>query len=283
VITDGPDVLVAATDAILQTHGQFGIAGIHIEGPHIALQRKGTHSSQWIRPLDNTTLSCVEKLRLQNVPVLITVAPEAMKAGEVANLVKMGAVVSIGHTNATSEQTQQTLDEGAQLFTHLFNAMSQIENREPNVVGTAINSDQYCSIIVDGLHVDLDIVGLATRARPVADRMIIVTDAMATVGGSDEFELYGNKVHLKDGRLLNSEGSLAGAHTTILQELSNMVLKVGVALEDALKMATSNPATLMGMQGTIGCLETEKPENLLLIDPTLAQLDIYKPSSISNA
>lgn len=274
VITDGPDVLADACDAILETYGQFGIVGIHIEGPHIAVERKGTHNSHWIRPLDSNTLSHVSKLREHNIPVLITIAPEMMKPGQVESLVKMGAVVSVGHSNATSAQTKRTLDEGAQLFTHLFNAMSQIENREPNVVGTAINSSQYCSIIVDGIHVDLDIVGLATRARPVPDRMIIVTDAMATVGGSDAFVLYGNEVHLKDGRLLNSEGSLAGAHTTILQEIFNMVHKVGIPLEDTLKMATRNPATLMGLGDSIGKLEVGMPDDVLIIEPSLSSLEV---------
>lgn len=280
VITDGPDVLTAACDAILESNGQFGIAGIHIEGPHIAVERKGTHKSHWIRPFDDHTLSCVSKLRENDIPVLITIAPEAMEPGQVANLVKMGAIVSIGHSNATSAQTNQTLDEGAQLFTHLFNAMSQIENREPNVVGTAINSSKYCSIIVDGLHVDLDIVGLATRARPVADRMIIVTDAMPTVGGSDEFVLYGNKIQLENGRLINSEGSLAGAHTTILEEISNIVQKVGVPFEDALKMATSNPATLMGLDDTIGKITTGMTNKVLLIEPNLSSLEVVNLASV---
>lgn len=280
VITDGPDVLSAACDAVLESYGQFGIAGIHIEGPHIAVERKGTHNSHWIRPLDSNTLSCISKLCENAVPVLITVAPEMMKPGDVESLVKMGAVVSIGHSNATSVQTKQALTEGATLFTHLFNAMSQIENREPNVVGTAINSTQYCSIIVDGRHVDFDIVGLATRARPVPDRMIIVTDAMATVGGSDEFVLYGKKVHLKNGRLLNSEGSLAGAHTTILEEISNMVHRVGISLESALRMATRNPAVLMNLGNSIGKLKVGVSDKALLIEPSLSKVDVVNLSSL---
>lgn len=280
VITDSPDVLTAACDAIIESFGQFGIAGIHIEGPHIAIERKGTHKPKWIRPFDDHTLSCVTKLREKNIPVLITVAPEAMEPGQVENLVKLGAVVSIGHSNASAAQTKQVLAEGAQLFTHLFNAMSQIENREPNVVGAAINSSQYCSIIVDGLHVDLDIVGLATRARPVDDRMIIVTDAMPTVGGSNEFVLYGNKIHLEEGRLINDEGSLAGAHTTIPEEIRNYVQKVGIPLEDVLKMATSNPAALMGLNGSVGELKSGMSDKVVLIEPDLSDAKAVNLASI---
>lgn len=282
VITDSPTVLSDACEAVIGSIGQLGIEGIHIEGPHIAIERKGTHKSQWIRPFDDHTRACITKLRSHKVPVLITVAPEAMRPGQVADLVKMGVVVSIGHSNATAAQTKQTLSEGARLFTHLFNAMSQIENREPNVVGTAINSAQYCSFIADGLHVDLDILGMATRARPVADRMILVSDAMPTVGGSSEFILYGKKIHLENGRLINDEGSLAGAHTTIFEGIRNMVQKVGIPLESALKMATHNPAVLMGVENTVGNLRAGSKEPMLLIDPDLsgieiANLDTWRP------
>jgi len=275
VITDGPEVLDAACDAILECYGTLGIAGIHIEGPHIALERKGTHESQWIRPFDERTLSHVRRLRNAGIPVLITVAPEVMQAGQVAVLVDMGAVVSIGHSNATSNQTKQTMAEGAQLFTHLFNAMSQMENREPNVVGTAINSNRYCSVIVDGLHVDLDMIGLAVRARPLADRMIIVTDAMATVGGDDEFVLYGDTIKLTDGRLINAEGSLAGAHITMLEELRNMVEVVGVPLEEALRMVTTNPAALMGLTGGLGEVKVGMPAEFLLISSDMKSLTVF--------
>lgn len=275
VITDAPEVLEAACDAILECIGKFGIAGIHIEGPHLAIERKGTHKSHWIRPFDAHTYNQIERLRARDIPVLITLAPETMQPGQVASLVALGAVVSIGHTNATAAQTKQTLAEGAQLFTHLFNAMSQIENRALNVVGTAINSDQYCSIIVDGLHVDLGLVGLATRARPVADRMIIVSDAMPTVGGDAEFMLYGNTVKLHEGRLVNNEGSLAGAHITMLEELHNMVHKVGVPLQDALRMTTSNPATLMGFKD-IGRITPNMRADLLLLDPDLKFLSVLE-------
>ncbi|MEE9428038.1 MAG: N-acetylglucosamine-6-phosphate deacetylase [Paracoccaceae bacterium] len=275
VITDGPGTLVKACDAVLQSHRKFGVAGIHIEGPHIALERKGTHKSRWIRPFDDHTLAQVTRMRKAKIPVLITVAPEAVQPGDIATLVKLGAVVSIGHSNADSAQTEAALAEGAQLFTHLFNAMSQIESRALNVVGTAINSDRYCSIIADEHHVALELIGLAVRARPKADRMIIVTDAMPTVGGPDEFELYGTRVKLDGGKLINQEGSLAGAHVTLLQELSNMVHKIGVPLETALRMVTTNPASLMGIADTIGVLKPDLAANLMVLQPDLGSVSEF--------
>ncbi len=276
VITDEPATMVAATSAVIENHGNFGVAGLHIEGPHIAIERKGTHKSQWIRPLDDTTLNQLKRLQSANIPTLITVAPEAMQPGDIARLVQLGAVVSLGHSNANATRTQAALDEGATLFTHLFNAMSQIENREPNIVGTAINSDCYCSVIVDGVHVDLGIVGMAVRARPLPDRMIIVSDAMPTVGGSGEFELYENTVKLVDGKLINQEGSLAGAHTTQFEELRNMVQKIGIPPETALRMVTQNPARAMGLGDSIGSLKPGQPADLVLIEPDFSAITPLK-------
>jgi len=272
VISDSPEVLAAACDAIIKNIGTMGIAGIHIEGPHIALERKGTHNSRWIRPFDAHSLTQITRLRRRNIPVLLTVAPEALKKGEVAKLAAMGVVVSIGHSNANAALAAQAIAEGARLFTHLFNAMSQIESRDPNVVGTAINSDCYCSIIADGVHVAPELLRLATRARPVENRMILVSDAMPTVGGAASFALYGEVIRLESGRLINSEGALAGAHITLLEEIHNMVHLVGQPLEQVLRMATGNPASLMQLSPAIGHIAIGQQADLIVIDKTLTKL-----------
>jgi N-acetylglucosamine-6-phosphate deacetylase len=247
VITDAPEVLDAACDAILESAGQNGIAGIHIEGPHISVARHGTHAIKYIRPLDARTIERVRQLRSHDITTLITLAPEAVRPGQIADLVTTGAVVSLGHSDATAAQTRAALAEGAQLFTHVFNAMSPMQNREPGVTGAAINSDAYCSIICDGIHVSGEMVGLAIRARPTPGRMIIVSDAMSTVGGPDSLELYGDVIHLKQGRLINSSGSLAGAHTTMAKSIGYLVTTLDIPLETALRMAITNPARLMGL------------------------------------
>ena len=264
VITDAPEVLEAAVNAVLECFGDYGIAGIHIEGPHIALARKGTHKPSFIRPLDARTIAQLKRLRARNIPVLLTLAPEAATPAQVAEITAMGVTVSLGHTNATAAEAEALLAAGATLFTHLFNAMSQMENRAPGVVGAAINSRAYTSIIADGQHVDPSMLALACRARPVANRMILVTDAMPTVGGPDHFELYGGTVFLKDGRLINPQGTLAGAHTTIMDGIATLQ-NVGISLEDALQMATSNPAALMGLEAQVGGLVGAAFEDTLLL------------------
>ena len=268
VITDAPDVMLAACDAVAQVHGTQGVMGIHIEGPHISMARRGTHGGEFIRPLDDETLNAVQRLCNLKIPVLITVAPEAVKPGQISALVKMGAVVSIGHSDCDGQAVQAALKEGAAAFTHLFNAMSPMLARAPGATGTAINSSAYCSLICDGIHVADGMVGLAVRARPVADRMILISDAMATVGGRDCFELYGKTIKLIDGMLVNDEGTLAGAHTTMARALARMVGHVGVPLGAALRMAITNPARLLGLGSQFSLLGADI-DDLVLLDADL--------------
>ena len=246
VITDAPEVLDRAVSATIAARGSKGLLGLHIEGPHLSIPRRGTHASDWVRPFETATLDHVRRLQAAGVFVKVTVAPESVTPAQVALLETAGAVVSIGHSDATAEDIRALLAAGASCFTHLFNAMSPMLNRAPGVTGACINSAAYAGIICDGIHVADEMVGLAIRARPVAGRMFLVSDAMSTVGGSDHFTLYGQQVWLKDGRLVNSAGSLAGAHVTMAEGVQRLITVVGTTPETALDMAVSAPARLIG-------------------------------------
>lgn len=247
VITDRPEVLAQAVEAAIAAKDVQGIAGLHIEGPHISVARRGTHAAAFVRPMDAVTMDHVARLRSAGIAVMITVAPEAVTSEQIGELSALGAVVSLGHSDSSFEATNQCLAAGASCFTHLFNAMSQMVNRAPGVVGAAINSTAYAGFICDGQHVADEMLALALRARPVADRMFLVSDAMPTVGGPDSFEIYGQTITLQHGQLLNQEGSLAGAHVTQLEGVARLVGKLGIAPEAALRMAITVPARLMGL------------------------------------
>lgn len=268
VITDLADVTDRAADAALATMDEPGIIGLHIEGPHIAMARRGTHSPDLVRPLDARTIATVTRLRDAGVPVMITLAPEAVSLDQIAHLVKLGAVVSLGHTDATAEMMEAAFGAGASCATHLFNAMSPMLGREPGAVGAVINSTCYSGIICDGHHVADQMVGLAIRARPLPDRMFLVSDAMATVGGPAHFNLYGQDITLKDGRLVNAEGSLAGAHVTQAEGVKRLVDHTGTSLTTALRMATSVPAACIGRL-QVGGLEGRPTEDVILLDDDL--------------
>jgi N-acetylglucosamine-6-phosphate deacetylase len=202
---------------------------------------------------------------------MITVAPEAVSLDQIREMAEIGVIVSLGHTDATAEQAMAAFQAGAGCVTHLFNAMSQIQNRAPGVVGAAINSDVYAGIICDGHHVADSLVGMAIRARPVPDRMFLVSDAMPTVGGSPAFTLYGQTISLDNGRLVNNEGSLAGAHVTMFQAVRRLVSHTGTSLETALRMGTSIPrAVLKGDDTPSRCLTGRSVDDILVLKNDLS-------------
>ena len=170
IITDAPPVLSRAVDAVIAARGEPGLLGLHIEGPHLSIARRGTHAAEHIRPFDATTLAHIRRLRSEGIFVKITVAPESVTPAQVRQITATGAVVSIGHSDATAAETRALLDAGATCFTHLFNAMSPMLHRAPGVTGACINSTAYAGIICDGIHVADEMIGLASRARPVAGR-----------------------------------------------------------------------------------------------------------------
>lgn len=287
VITDAPQVLARAVDAILAAQAEAdpdrSLLGLHIEGPHLSIPRRGTHAAEYVRPFDATTLAHIQRLRAAGLFVKITLAPESATPQDVARIAGTGAVVSIGHSDATAEETRALLDAGATCFTHLFNAMSPMLNRAPGVTGACINSSAYAGIICDGIHVADEMVGLAIRARPLPGRMFLVSDAMCTVGGSDHFRLYGQDIWLKDGRLVNAEGSLAGAHVTMAEGLRRLIAQVGIPSETALDMATAAPARLLD-RPDLATPEHRSTADLLLLDAdwgvagTVAELMSTQPA-----
>lgn len=250
VITDSADIIEAAGEAALAVMDDPRIGGLHIEGPHIAPERRGTHAPKHIRPLDDTTVGLVERLRARGLRVMITLAPELANPGLFARLVGSGAVVSGGHSAATAAQTRAALGAGLGCFTHLYNAMPPMASRAPGILGAALDTDVPAGIIVDGIHVDWTMLRIALR-RP--GPTFVVSDAMATVGGPDHFTLYGQTIAVKDGALFNSEGSLAGAHIDMRTSLANLVTHVGLPLAKALPMVDDIPRRVMGLPpATIG-------------------------------
>ncbi|CUH51421.1 N-acetylglucosamine-6-phosphate deacetylase [Shimia marina] len=246
VITDRAEVLEDAANAMIAAEGMNGVIGLHIEGPHISEPRKGTHEARFIRPLDDRTMAVVTHLRDIDIPVMITLAPESATLDQISALAKTGAVVSLGHTDATAAQVNAAIAAGASCATHLFNAMSPMTSRAPGAVGAIINSTVFAGIIADGYHVDDSMVGLTIRARPEPDRMMLVSDSMPTIGGPDHFTLYGHDVTLRDGRLINREGTLAGAHITQARGVQRLIHNIGLSPEAALRMAITTPATCIG-------------------------------------
>ena len=277
LITDTPDRLEQAAEAMIAAKDLNGILGLHIEGPHIAIACRGAHSAEFIRPFDHQTLAIVERLRSKDIFVMITLAPEAATPDDISSLSNMGAVVSLGHSNANLQQTETAISHGALSFTHLFNAMPPLINRDPGIVTAGINSQCYTGIIGDGYHVDDALLKLAIRARPVNDRVFIVSDSMPTIGGPHQFDLYGQTILLKNGRLINSEGSLAGAHITMSETVERFITQLGIEPSEVFKMAVTVPAEL------IGRYDLAKIDGRLISDLILLSPEFEYKSSLQDA
>lgn len=248
LITCETERMRKAASAARDAWGMDGFLGLHIEGPHLNVLRKGTHNPALIRPMEDTSLAVLEELRSAGIPVMLTLAPETVPPEIIRRIADMGVIVSAGHSAATAAEAHAGLEAGVSCFTHLYNAMPPMTSREPGIVGAAINSEAYAGIIVDGHHVDWSMVTLACRARPRPDRMFMVSDAMATIGGPDHFELYGETISVRDGALINKAGSLAGAHVDLATCLANAVHHVGLTLDEAYRMAAIIPRDVMRIE-----------------------------------
>ncbi len=245
-ITDTPAMMEKAVYAIEEglKQGLKGLIGGHFEGPFLNKEKKGTHRIDYIRKPANADLNLFLSAHLGKS--LFTLAPENVDASFIAALHKKGFKIAAGHTMASKEDMIKAYQSGLSGVTHLYNAMPPLQGREPSVIGSCAALGLYSGIIVDGIHSDDFSLQLAYKAIG-AERLMLVTDSMHTIGVDHikEFTLMGQKVFVKDGRLINENGSLAGAHITMEQSVKNAVSLMGASVEDALKMAISTPANFM--------------------------------------
>ena len=270
LITDDLAVVgraIAAVDEAIRV-GIPGVLGIHLEGPYLNPERKGAHDGSKLRRLD---LGGVPLLTSpQRGRTLVTLAPEVTDPGAIEALIAAGAIVSAGHTNGTSTTIEASFRRGVRGVTHLFNAMSQLVSRAPGVVGATLNSpDCYAGLIVDGRHVDPEVLKIALRCRPL-DRYMLVTDAMPCVGSSsDTFVLQGRTVRVRDGVCVDDNGTLSGAALDMATAVRNAVTMLGLGIEDAVRMASEYPARFLGLDKQIGRVHPGFRANLVVMNDRL--------------
>lgn len=221
--------------------GAPGFLGLHLEGPHLDPRRKGAHDPALIRPMADEDLARLCDAAAALPSLMVTLAPEAASPAQIATLRRAGAVVSLGHTDCTANAASAAMDAGATCVTHLFNAMSQLGNRQPGLVGAALTRAVHCGLIADGIHVAPEAIRVAMAANPAG--LFLVSDCMALAGSElDSFTLGGRQILRRDGRLTLQDGTLAGADLTLPQAIGFMVGTIGVPPEVAFAMATSRPA-----------------------------------------
>lgn len=249
LITDTPARVAAAIEAVAQAidQGVAGIIGLHIEGPHLSVARKGAHDAALIRPMQDTDLNLLLDAAKRLPHLMVTVAPESVTTSQIKTLTDAGVVISLGHTDAPYEDCRAANKAGASCVTHLFNAMSQLAGRAPGLVGAALETGSlHAGLIADGIHVSAASIRIALQAKQGPAAVFLVTDAMATAGSEiTEFSLNGRTIYRRDGRLTLQDGTLAGADLDMPTALRFMVNTVGVSTDTALTMATSAPAQVI--------------------------------------
>jgi N-acetylglucosamine-6-phosphate deacetylase len=245
---------VMAAGAEAARAGVPGFLGLHLEGPHLSIARKGAHDPALIRPMDEADLVALVNGR-RNLPnLLTTVAAETVTPNQITRLREGGLVISIGHSDAGYDVVRTAMDAGATMVTHLFNAQSQLGNRDPGVVGAALDLGTVSAgLIADGIHVHAASLGVALRAKRGPGHVFLVTDAMSITGTDwESFELTGQTVYRKDGALRLANGTLAGADLTMIDAVTYVHRTIGVPLEEALRMASLYPAEALGVEGERG-------------------------------
>ncbi|RJT42554.1 N-acetylglucosamine-6-phosphate deacetylase [Mesorhizobium waimense] len=256
LITDTPAITAAAVAAGAEAARQKvpGFLGMHLEGPHLSVARKGAHDPALIRPMTDIDLAALIAARKELPVLLTTIAPESVEPSRVAALAKAGIVVSLGHSDTGYTRAHAFAGAGATVVTHLFNAMSQIGNREPGLAGAAIDTGTlFAGIIADGIHVDPATMAIALRAKQGPGKIVLVTDAMATIGTDmTSFTLNGRTIYRKDGSLRLADGTLAGADLDMISAVRYVHRVVGLDLSEALRMASLYPAQAIGQSHRLG-------------------------------
>jgi len=256
VISDSLNVLKRCTTTISEEiENNKSLLGVHIEGPFFNVKYRGVHQKQYINTINSDYLNLFENLK--DFPVMLTLAPECISTKQLKHLKSLGFKILAGHTDASYDQLEEAIKYGLDGFTHLFNAMGQISAREPGVVGSALTFDNTAaSVIVDLHHVHPSLIQMAYKQKPQG-KLFFVSDSMATIHhGEPSFELYDEIVSESKGRIINSEGKLAGSSITQIDAIKNAYQSCNIPLDEALAMASRYPAEYLGVANYLGSLKS---------------------------
>jgi N-acetylglucosamine-6-phosphate deacetylase len=241
--------------------GGKGLLGLHLEGPYLNPVKKGAHIE-----------SCIKKPTMEEVQMLLdkgrdvfkmmTLAPEMCEEEIIKYLLQNHIIVSAGHSNATFGQAVNGFNMGIPAATHLFNAMSAFQSREPGMVGAVYdNSNVVSSVVCDGVHVDFAAIRISKRI--MGKRLFFITDAVAeTKTGEYQHLFRGDRYTLPDG-------TLSGSALTMMQCVKNAVRYVGIALDEALRMASLYPAKLLGPGSKLGMIAKGCQASFVVFDNDL--------------
>jgi N-acetylglucosamine-6-phosphate deacetylase len=248
LITDQYEVMQQASDAVTQAIDTRlpAIIGIHFEGPFLSCARKGVHKEAFIRAPSDKELALYTRNNIGKV--MVTLAPESVPTDIIRDLVSQGVIVSLGHSNADYDSVCAAIEAGATSFTHLFNAMSPLTSRDPGMVGAALDANHcYAGVILDNHHVHPASCRIAVASKGI-NKMMLVTDAMAHVGSSNNlYPFFDTEIQRDNGKLTTPDGTLAGSCLSMIEAVDNACHQLNLSLSDGIAMASSSPADFLGI------------------------------------
>jgi N-acetylglucosamine-6-phosphate deacetylase len=251
------------------------VLGVHYEGPFINPARRGVHPTEWIQLPSAEMMEKFFQAAAGNARIL-TIAPELLGAAPCIDAArKAGVVVAMGHTDATYEQARAGMARGARHAVHVYNAMRPFSHRDSGVIGAVLTSPEVTAeLIADGVHVEEAAMRLLIQAKG-AGGVVLVSDGVSATGMPDGKYMLGKfEVTVSGGVCRNAEGNLAGSTLTLDRALRN-VLGLGASLQDAVRMLTTNPATLLGIEFKKGALRTGADADIVLLDESLHITNVW--------
>jgi N-acetylglucosamine-6-phosphate deacetylase len=261
---------IAAIDELMKTQGDEPMAqalGVHYEGVFASEKMCGALRPEFFKKFTGDEVEKLPKLKAENAVHLTTFAPE-IEGGIalVKDLIKHGWIASIGHTRADAETLERAFATGAKHMTHFFNAMTGLHHRDVGVVGWGLTNEKItCDIIADGIHVHPKMLQLAHKIK-TSENLMLISDAVSPTGlGDGEYEIWNEKISVVNGRTQNERGSIAGSVITLLDAVKQM-LSLGIAEREVSRMASLNPAKLLGVESECGSIEIGKRADLVALD-----------------
>jgi N-acetylglucosamine-6-phosphate deacetylase len=266
--------VAAVVSECLHDHDGARVLGLHYEGPFVNTAQCGALHTEYFktysRPED---LDCL--VAPENAVRMITMAPEVGGGVElVRELKRRGWVIALGHTRAGLEVLDQACDAGAHHMTHFMNAMAPLHHRRPGPIAWGLSRDDVTvDLIADGIHLDPYMLRLLLKIKGVSG-LSLISDAIAAAGkGDGDYEIWGETISVKDGRTANAKGSIAGSVISMLDAV-RLLRSLGVSYVDLARMASSNPARLLGLDADCGSIEVGKRADLVALD----QSDLHPKS-----
>ena len=270
LISDSREKRRAAREAVVTAlaAGVPGILGLHLEGPHLAPARRGVHDARWLAPPDDDDAALMAPLARGSL--VVTVAPEMVPPALIERLARTGVRLSAGHSAADYGESLAAVAAGITGFTHLFNGMPPMTSRAPGIAGAALDdAESWCGLIADGHHLHDATLRLAWRAKR-RGRVFLVTDAMPPVGAAGtSFTLGDEAITVAGGRCVTADGRLAGSALDMAAAVRHCVERVGIALDEALRMASGYPAAFLGLDGHYGRIAPGYAADFFVLDAAL--------------